>query len=398
MSFGALSKQGSHTDVVSAKNAIDDIRVATSNVACGTEAIKEIAISFGNCDNIGFLLVFVSPHYDPDQILAGLRTHFPGIAHAGCSTAGEIGSSGMCEASVVVIGLPQRHFRVACAPLLPDDVSIETGAELVMKLLGKLQLTDETHSKLFAMTLFDGMCQREEQILAAIQYGLNDIPLVGGSSGGDLALFNTFVFQDGQILRNTGLLLLVRSERPFQIIKSDHFEPTSKRLVVTACNPDTRVVNELNADNAATVFAEAVGINPNALDNMSFANHPLLVRVGGDYYCRSIQKMNADGSLRFYCAIDTGVVLTVAHATDMVKSLEDAFLKLDAALGGIDLLIGFDCIHRRLEAESLQLVPAISSLFRRFRVAGFSTYGEQFKSMHLNYTFTGIAFGYACCQ
>ena len=371
----------------------DEIRVAASRHAHGIDAIGEIAAAIGNRDSIGFLLLFVSPHYDPEQILAGLRTHLPGIGYAGCSTAGEIGPQGMTFASVVAIGFPRRDFRIVCAPLLPGDASIEAGAELVTQLLGQLRLEDETHAQLFAMTLLDGLCQREEQILAAIQYSLNDIPLVGGSSGDDLALRNTFVLHDGQVMRKTGLLLLVRSQRPFRIIKSDHFEPTAKRLVVTACDPDRRVVTELNADPAAAAFAEAIGIDPQALDSTSFAAHPLLVRVGGEYYCRSIQKVNADGSLCFYCAIDTGVVLTVARARNMAQSLEQALIELDTELGGIELMIGFDCIHRRLEADSRQLTSAISNLFRRFRVAGFSTYGEQYKTMHLNYTLTGIAFG-----
>ena len=349
MPFDVPGGQEGHTYTAGMEDSMNEIRVAGSHQAHGMDAVEEIAAAFGTADGIGFLLLFVSPHYDPEQVLVGLRTHFPGIAHAGCSTAGEIGPQGMSHASVVVIGFPQRHFRIVCAPLMPDDASIEGGAELVTTLLGRLRLEDETHAHLFAMTLLDGLSQREEQILAAIQYGLNDIPLVGGSSGDDLALRKTFVFQNGHVLRESGLLLMVRSERPFCIVKSDHFEPTSKRLVVTACDPDSRVVTELNAAPAATAFAEAIGIDPQALDSTSFAAHPLLVRVGGEYYCRSIQKVNADGSLCFYCAIDTGVVLTVARARNMAQSLEEMLVELNAKLGGIDLLIGFDCIHRRCD-------------------------------------------------
>ena len=49
------------------------------------------------------------------------------------------------------------------------------------------------------------------------------------------------------------------------------------------------------------------------LDAFSFASHPVLVGVGGQYYARSIQQMNPDGSLSFFCAIDEGMVLTVAQ-------------------------------------------------------------------------------------
>jgi hypothetical protein len=36
----------------------------------------------------------------------------------------------------------------------------------------------------------------------------------------------------------------------------------------------------------------------------------------------------------------------------------------------------------------------ISDLYRRYNVAGFHTYGEQFNAMHLNQTFTGVAIGH----
>ncbi|GJD58178.1 hypothetical protein IFDJLNFL_4094 [Methylobacterium dankookense] len=35
----------------------------------------------------------------------------------------------------------------------------------------------------------------------------------------------------------------------------------------------------------------------------------------------------------------------------------------------------------------------IADLYRRYNVVGFETYGEQYRAMHLNQTFTGIAIG-----
>lgn len=52
-----------------------------------------------------------------------------------------------------------------------------------------------------------------------------------------------------------------------------------------------------------------------------FANHPLVVRVGGTNFVRSIQKANEDGSLTFYCAIDEGIVLARAQGCDLSENL-----------------------------------------------------------------------------
>jgi hypothetical protein len=48
---------------------------------------------------------------------------------------------------------------------------------------------------------------------------------------------------------------------------------------------------------------------------------------------------------------------------------------------------------RRLDAQNRQITREMSEVYRSHNVIGFGTYGEQYRSMHLNQTFTGIAFG-----
>ena len=51
-------------------------------------------------------------------------------------------------------------------------------------------------------------------------------------------------------------------------------------------------------------------------------------------------------------------------------------------------------VLRRLDAVNRQAVRGLSEVYRKNHVLGFGTYGEQYQSMHLNQTFTGIAFGH----
>lgn len=392
-----LAAAGSPQAPVTAGSPPPGLRVATSVAPDAAGAVAEIAAGLRDGPTPGFLLVFASSHYDPEALVAELTRHFGDLPRAGCSTAGEIAPSGITEHSVVALSFPSDTFEIVAAPLERlSEFGIEAGSERVSDLRRRLAATrDDDRCGVFAVTLLDGLCQREEQILSALQRALDDIPLVGGSSGDDLAFQDTFAFHGDRLLRDAGLLLLVRSTLPFRVFKSDHFEPTSTKMVVTACDPDARVVFELDAEPAWRTFADAAGIASGELDRLDLAAHPLVVRVGGDYYCRSVQKMNADGSLSFYCAIDDGVVLTLARTRDMVECLSETLTEIDAELGGIAFVVGFDCVHRRLEAESRQILDRISDLFRRWHVVGFNTYGEQFGAMHLNHTFTGIAFGRA---
>lgn len=49
---------------------------------------------------------------------------------------------------------------------------------------------------------------------------------------------------------------------------------------------------------------------------------------------------------------------------------------------------------RRLDARNRQVLRDISELYRANNLVGFGTYGEQYRTMHLNQTLTGIAFGH----
>jgi hypothetical protein len=86
-------------------------------------------------------------------------------------------------------------------------------------------------------------------------------------------------------------------------------------------------------------------------------------------------------------------VFTVARPKDMLSSTAKTLEELDTALGGLDFVLGFDCILRRLDAENRQIRRQMEELYQKYNVVGFHTYGEQLNAMHLNQTLTGVAFG-----
>ncbi|MGD9263618.1 MAG: FIST N-terminal domain-containing protein [Methyloceanibacter sp.] len=358
------------------------------------KAITEIAQVLDPSD-IGQILVFFSQPYEAESLCAALSAKFPDVPVAGCSTSGEITSDGFSEQSVLVVAFPEQGFHFVSS-VIPEvkALSVDRASEAVQALRARLDKPDGAHyDNLFAISLIDGLSRCEEAIVSAIAWALGDIPLVGGSAGDGLTLSGTSLLHDGRVYRGAALLLLVETEHPVRSFYCDHFEPTETKLVVTSSDTSTRTVYELNAEPAALEYANSVGLETSSLAPMSFAAHPVVVRIGGDYYCRSIQRVNDDGSLSFFCAIDDGVVLTVAEPRDMVKSMEAEMERLDEAVGGVDFVLGFECVLRRLDAENRQMKRKVSELYRRYHVVGFHTYGEQYNAMHLNQTFTGVAIG-----
>ena len=130
------------------------------------------------------------------------------------------------------------------------------------------------------------------------------------------------MIHNGAVAHRAAILMMIESDFPFRVFKTQNFEPTAIKLVVTAADTENRIVYELNAEPAAREYAAAIGLLPDDLGPFSFASYPLVVKVGGDYYCRSIRNMNPDGSLSFFCAIDEGLVFTVARPRDILSSTE----------------------------------------------------------------------------
>ena len=136
-----------------------------------------------------------------------------------------------------------------------------------------------------------------------------------------------------------------------------------------------------------------VGLDVDKLTPLIFSAYPVVVKVGDEHYVRSIQKVNEDESLTFFCAIDEGIVLTVAQGVDMVDNLQALFADVRAKVGPPQLVLGCDCILRHLEMDQKQLKDRIAPILIENNVIGFSTYGEQYNAMHVNQTFTGVAIG-----
>ena len=377
------------------RRAACGIRVAASALPSARDAVHACANEL-RAETYQHIIVFFSSEHDTNVLLGELNLAFPDTPVSGCSTAGEVGPLGMMQGGIVMIAFPEVGFRVL-SEVIPDadQAGVERASEIARRLKTQMILGSARaiRDNVFALALIDGLSNKEEALIAAIHWALDDIELIGGSAGDGLAFQRTTLIHRNAPVRGGAILFVIATEAPFAVFKTQNFEPTPIKLVVTSADAENRVVYELNAEPASREYAAAIGLMPNDLGPFSFASYPLVVKVGGDYYCRSIRNMNPDGSLSFFCAIDEGLVFTVARPRDMIKSTQDTLEALDRQLGGADFVLGFDCILRRLDSESRQVRHKVEELYDRFGVAGFHTYGEQFNAMHLNQTLTGIAFG-----
>ncbi|MDX9912597.1 MAG: FIST N-terminal domain-containing protein [Phycisphaerales bacterium] len=353
------------------------------------DAVTDLHAQLGDAPGSA-LIFYASPRVDFPAFARALHGAM-GTPSIGCTTAGEISSAeGHCEDGVVAVLVRSADF--AFEPRLVEDASgfnvLRAQREIGPMIGGGAPPS-------FAITLIDGLSFAEEQVCASLANAMPHVPLVGGSAGDNLRFKSTWVAVNGQAAQNAVAMGMVRTALPFRVFQAHHFEPTFDRLVVTGAVPSERRVTEINGEVAAEGYARAVGLRADQLSPTVFAEHPVMLSIGGSYYVRSIQRVNDDGSLTFFCAIAEGLVLRVARGLDLPRSLERQLGDIASEIGELELVLGYDCILRRLEILSRGQRDEVGRILGKYPLIGFSTYGEQLNGLHMNQTLTGVALGRA---
>lgn len=373
----------------------DRIRRADTTASNINEALDDLDAKL-QIKNSELTLFFCGKRYMNTEFAAGLQKRAQGAAVIGCTSAGEIGTKGYQNDSVTAVSFPTGQFRTAVATFNDlQNFTVDQAKSMITQLKTALDINDEKSlDECFALLLIDGLSIAEEPITFKLQHELGRIPLIGGSAGDELQLASTEIFADGYFAADRAVLILFRTIRPWEIFKEQHFVATQVRAVVTAADEKKRIIYELNGSPAADELAEILGLaDPVELTQTVLAMNPLMLKLGDNWFIRAVLTVNVDRSLTIYCAIAEGLVLYIGKNTDMVEKLKNRFTDIQSRLGQLQLTIACDCILRRLELETTRQLSAASRILIDNNTCGFSTYGEQFGSVHINQTLTGIAIG-----
>ncbi len=368
----------------------DALRFGASQATDPLTAVQELKQAIWQPD-IAFILMFTSPQHNRSTLSEGFRDLFPGVPVMGCTTAGELTPFGYVEGAIVAVSFSAKHFSFA-SRLIENIASkgVSECSDIARDLVTNMPVKDGWQT--LALQFADGMSLQEDALVAALDAGLAPIPLCGGSAGDGMCFEETFVFLDGRFHSDAALLILINTDYRFTEITFDHITPTGKQMVVTDALPSERIVNEINGEPAADEYARVIGYPKDQLGPFLFASYPTLVRAGGRYHVRAIQSVVNGTGLKFLSAIDEGIVLTIGEAREITSGMQKEFKSLEDAEGKPALILGFDCILRKIEVVTLGKKKETSQLLVDNNVIGFSTYGEQHNGMHVNQTFVGVAF------
>ncbi|MCB0415699.1 MAG: FIST C-terminal domain-containing protein [Bdellovibrionales bacterium] len=362
-------------------------------------ALKNIADTL-DAKNAKLSVLFVSNAYDIHTLSNYVREYF-GRNVIACTTAGEICCEGYSENSITGIAFHGDDFVIDTIEWidLKENCSfseIEPLKEKYLKIKEK-HLNKIKNGKTFSLLLVDGLSVKEEQLAGIIASSIEDTPLIGGSAGDGEKFNSTYVLIDGQFVQDAATLTFITTSIPFEIFKIQHIGETEKKIVITETDPESRTVKEIDGEPAAKAYAKLLGMNFEELSPTTFSEHPLTLKIGNDYFVRSIQRLNEDKSLTFYCAIDDGLVLTLGQRNNIIENLNQLFSNLEKKIGEVNQSLVFECILRKIEVNGLSLEDqaTLMNTLKKNNAIGFHTYGEQYGGIHINQTMTRVAFGKA---
>ncbi|HVF74004.1 MAG TPA: FIST N-terminal domain-containing protein [Acidimicrobiales bacterium] len=354
----------------------DDADAYTAGAAAARQALAG--------DDAKLLIVFCSDAYDLPALLRGVNETSGGVPLVGCSTAGEISSTGPGDAGVVVTAIGGDGFSVATGSA--EDASAHLREASARAAFCIDHVEDRPYRVLLLLT--DGLAGDQQEIVRGAYSVVGaEVPLVGGCAGDDLKMKRTYQLHDGKVLGNAVVAAAIASDAPMGIGVRHGWRRVGEPMLVTSS--DSNRVFTLDDEPALDVYLRRLDAPAEAhTDAAAFTRfaltHPLgLSRRSGeevrfvaeaDFEQRSIvciAQVPQSGLAWFMEGDDESVL----EATD--AACTDAL----AALGSTEPLgvVAFDCIARRgvLGEHGIQQeVDRIAEHARGAPVAGFYTYGE----------------------
>jgi hypothetical protein len=354
-------------------------------------AIEQIKNSIDD-SSARLIIYFSSSDFNPEEVARGMNDAFRDLAVVGCTTSGELSGHRMSDGGLVAMAIGDEVVDNMAIEVIPDLSNPASGVEKAFLNFEKHfghKMNEINAEKYIGMVLTDGLSGAEEALNERIG-DLTNVMFVGGSAGDDLAFKKTYVFADGKVHSNASLLILIKSKIPFGIIKTQSFEPTEKKFIVTKADEAKRCVMEINGKPATQAYAEGLGVEEKDVADSFFKNPVGLVYDRENIFVRSPQRRDGQNII-FYCNIKEGMELHLLKSTDIISDTKKAIEEKADELGGISGIINFNCILRTLDLKQQNRTQEYADLFKDIPSIGFSTYGESFIG-HINQTATMLAF------
>ena len=366
------------------------VKIAYSQKTDINSIIADVKNQIGSFE-AKFIQFYASSTVDPEKISKEIHNIFNNVPTIGCTSSGEIISGKMLDNSLVMMAMGSEIIEDCKIEILTDIKNDQLAVDKAFSSFASYYGSDMAKldtKKYVGLVLIDGLSGKEEKINERIG-DLTNVSFIGGSAGDDLKFEKTYVYANGKSYTNAAVLVLLKCNTKFEILKTQSFTSTKKKVIVTKADESTRTVMEFNGKPALSEYASLLSIDKDKTSS-AFIRNPLGLVFEDDFFVRSPQKANGE-EVVFFCSIMEGMELDILQSQDIVADTKNAIKVKRESLGSISAIINFNCILRTLELKEKNQTEAYGALFTDIPTVGLSTYGESYIG-HINQTATMLVF------
>lgn len=371
----------------------------------GVEAAKDALLKAGR-PKADCAIILSSSAFNPQEVLSGVREASGAAAVAGCSTSGEIISSGPQDRSVIVLVLASDDVRFH--PVKAESISKD------MQQAGRAfaeQVRQKSGGKAKLTFIFsDPLSGNGTELVRGIFDVLgNSFPLLGGAAGDDMKFKKTFQYFNDQVLTDAAVGIALEGDFQCRVGADHGWQPIGNPRTVTKAKGT--VLYELDGKPAFDLYRQHFGARADDFKealSIAAVTYPMGMKVKEDdkIMIRVPLGVGADGSIA--CGAEVLeksqiylMIGTVSSATWASKGVAEKIH--DAARGANPKLIFLsNCVARKvlMGDHCRKEVQAIQDLLgRQAEVFGFYSYGQiaPFSEKKINVKFCDPGFYEQSC-
>ncbi len=324
------------------------------------------------------LVFFASYIFDAKRVAELVQSAFADAVTFGFSSRHELFNASFGEHSITALAFGPdalEQFAVVPAQEISKDSSCLDKARVCLEQQLGQKIADLDYKKYFGLTLFDNCSRGFEDLILKIG-SWTDITFIGGGAGDAYDFHNTNLFCNGVSYVDAALLAVMKPKAAFSLLKTESVADTGKIFTVTeAVQADKRLIS-LDGRPAAEVYAEAIGVSLQDLDQSAYLNYFFGVMAEGEPYIRAIRRIFPDGSAELLSTIKEGMRVTLLQASDIISHTREELDKKRREIGKIDAVLDFDCILRINALKQENRLAEYGRLFAGLQAAGCSSCGE----------------------
>lgn len=354
------------------------------------KAVAQAAVQVKNqldSANTDLVIVFASPEFAQDEVLAIISRTLRPKRLIGSSTGGLILANGVASRGITIAGINSDDMDFGISAL--NDVASQdmhsNGFNLARK--ASQDMGGSPHKEVF-ISLSEGIEQNSSQFIRGVREALGLVfPVLGGVSSDDFKNKNLFQFFQDKVLRRSAVGLILGGSARLAIGCRHDFKPLGKPRTITRV--EGPLIRTIDDKPAIEIYKHFLGPDANSIKdaplNSYAAPYPLGVylREPGQYLLRNIIDILDDGSILCHEGITTGCEVHLMISNNE-SCLASATLAAKLAKGSLTerqpkLVLVFESLARQkiLGRDAVREIQAIRNVLgQAVPLIGMCTYGE----------------------